>query len=235
MNALYAVASRLDELPFLPHNLADRAMGRFFDRRRVRAQEDPTWTEIEKRRVIAGSTSKLVLSEERGLTMKDWLYQNDIAVSLTPDPRWLPFARKVRHWTPSRVVAETTHQVQRFRRGFSDADTWDLATFIPEQIAACLDVMADNAHGWPESEEFPTFDDWVAALRSTATSLRRAGADPLVNEATRAWHDANRDPNVDPELTEELFRRSRDVEAARDDEVDAAFLWVVEHRQSLWN
>lgn len=73
----------------------------------------------------------------------------------------------------------------------SHEDVWSFDIFLLTALANGLDIMAKEAHGWPESEEFPTFDSWVDALREAADD-----AYWLLVTKEELWHQAHDDNNI---------------------------------------
>lgn len=63
---------------------------------------------------------------------------------------------------------------QRMRRGFADCDTWNLDTFLIKIIIRGLRHLADTTHGWPQSNEFPTYESWIDYLLSLADKFELA-------------------------------------------------------------
>jgi hypothetical protein len=53
---------------------------------------------------------------------------------------------------------------QRITRGYSDFDCYDLAHFYGKMICETLAHLSVNTHGYPQSEEYPTFESWQEAL-----------------------------------------------------------------------
>ncbi len=72
-------------------------------------------------------------------------------------------------------------------------------------LGAQLLSLAAEAHGWPESAEFRTFEDWVHALRTNGEALLAYAAD-----------DA-------------------DGQVAVTADAKAALRWVADHLEHLWD
>lgn len=56
----------------------------------------------------------------------------------------------------------------RITRGIAPIDLWSFDTHLENIIPYGLRWLADNSHGWPQSEEFPEFEDWANYLRKLA-------------------------------------------------------------------
>lgn len=74
--------------------------------------------------------------------------------------------------------------VQRGRKGYSTHDTWSLDYYILRWLPDALDQLANEAHGWPQSDEFPEFEDWTQWLRDMAELLRPYQDQLYVTEET---------------------------------------------------
>lgn len=226
------VADTIDRIPFTPARLAERALHDLAKRRRRRAQSDPRYAAIEARRDTGGPTRKF-LSDD--LTIADWEEQTRIARNITPDPWWVPAARRIKDLTASRALSEATHLHQRVTRGWSDADAWNAAWHLTTVTAAMLDQLADTAHGWPGNDEFPTFDTWVTALRANAANLRRFTNDPDERATQARWWALATDPDADPDQVEEAFTAHLDAEGAAKAAAADAMRWVADHLNHLWD
>lgn len=170
-----------------------------------------------------------------GLELKHWMEQRRIAEDLTPDPRWVPVARRMTAWTLSNVTATAQQALQRARRGWSVADTYNADQYITGVVAGMLEHMAANAAGWPASEEFPTHESWTSALRATALDLRLAHHDPALEAAKHDYLEVVADPHAsDVDIAAAQERRSmRELE--RDTTVESAMRWVADHLLVLWD
>ena len=63
---------------------------------------------------------------------------------------------------------------QRVTRGFADCDTWNLDMHLLNYMSDTIHYLADNLNGWPQSKEFPEFEDWQKYLREMANHFYRA-------------------------------------------------------------
>jgi hypothetical protein len=232
-DTLSNLASRLDDLPVSPSSLADRAMDRFVARRTKRAASDPAWAAIQARRLDPTRPASIIfLSND--LTLADAGEQDRIAERLTPDPVWLGLARHARHWRLARLLGSSRRSVQRARRGWADTDTFSLHTHLCEIMAGMLKHLAETAHGWPESEEFPTPESWIEALRANAAALA-AYAAGTNEQALTHWHDLATARDTDPAALEQARLALNAQDTERDAAGAAAMHWVADHLGALWD
>lgn len=232
---LASAADAFDRLAFSPARLGERAVLRFQRQRRRRAAADPGWAAIEARRET-GRSAKILLSSD--LTLADWDTQRRIAERLTPDPWWLPFARQLSGARLGGPVAKLGWAAQRARRGWADRDLWSLGHVACSRLGAQLAALAEQGHGWPESDEFPTPDDWQSALQVHAGALVRygtGGADRELTAALHDWYELAVRHDVPGETLEAAKVRLDTLEASILDDAKAALHWVGDHLEQLWD
>lgn len=70
-------------------------------------------------------------------------------------------------------VGEIRNRWQRSRKGYGFQDLWSFDQYLARLLSEALEEMADIAHGWPASEEFPTFESWTSELRRLAAVFKR--------------------------------------------------------------
>lgn len=116
-------------------------------------------------------------------------------------------------------------------QGWCEQDAWSLDRVLCTRLAGQLDSLADQLHGWPESEEFPTPEDWESALRSAAADLRRVHGSPATKEARDNWIDQVHDD----EAAQLYYERYAALEEADREAVTRALHWVADHHQYLWD
>lgn len=93
---------------------------------------------------------------------------------LAPQTRWERL-QGVLYRMPKRVARDApravTTAVARVRRGWAPSDTWNLDRHLCRTLGEMLDYLAEHHCGWPQSDEFPAYADWAAALRGTSGML----------------------------------------------------------------
>lgn len=104
------------------------------------------------------------------------------------------------------LINKIAASVPRARSGWAPRDTWSADLYICRVVGGLLLHIAEHAHAWPGTEEFPTYEDWTAALRSHGERLVRYGEEPF------------------PDETED-----RQVAA------QASLHWVADHLGSIWD
>ena len=176
--------------------VARRALDKLHDANYARAMQDPAYAAIEAKRHIEGrdDDALIMIDDEAGLGMAEWEGQQRIWSEVAVIPWWADTATKLVN-KPFTAAADTA--------------TWSLDTYLCQHTAALLDHLADTAHGWPQGDQFPTFEDWQTALRDNAAKLR---------------HFADTQYELEGD----------DWEAARDD-ASAAFRWVGAQLGHLWD
>jgi hypothetical protein len=229
---LRQTAALFDGLPVSPSKLADRSLDGLEEDRRSRARHDATWSRIEQRRRVEGSSSTVFLSEE--LSLADWERQRQIEASLVPDPWWVPVAQKVRNVKLSSGVRTVEFGVQRAIRGWDESSTWNLGWSITAQLADQLDHLAAQANGWPASEQYPTFESWQRELHHQAAQLRRFNRSEAAAVALDRWWELTRAGAVETEI-EKAWVELNGIEAEDVAAAKTAMRWVADNLELLWD
>ena len=226
-------AALLRGFPLSPRSVAERAIERFLARREEQAASDPSWAAIQQRRRRDGSDTLIFRSED--LSWADWESQREIERRITPDPWWLPTARRVANAQPSRRLRRVRHAAQRLRRGWDDTSTYDLAGSLTTRLADQLEHLAESTHGWPDSEEYPTFESWQAELRHQARQLRRWSGTVEQEKALERWHALAIEGEGDPDVTQQAWEELQRIEAADAEAASAAMHWIAANLGKLWD
>lgn len=71
---------------------------------------------------------------------------------------------------------------QRITRGFSDYDAWDLDSHMTELWCQSLLYLAEHTHGYPGTDEFPTYEAWQSYLYKIVELLRKSQEDYKCDE-----------------------------------------------------
>ena len=83
-----------------------------------------------------------------------------------------PFRPRYYLLHPWKFVRACWHNLQnawfRVTRGIAPVDLWSFDTHLENIIPYGLRWLAENSHGWPQSEEFPEFKDWANYLYDLA-------------------------------------------------------------------
>lgn len=80
--------------------------------------------------------------------------------------------RLLRNNTPRRVINRIVWYHQRGRRGWSDADSWSLDSYIARVASEGMGRLAARTHSWPgEHSQWPTFEAWQEHLTSMSVRL----------------------------------------------------------------
>lgn len=146
---------------------------------------DPEYARLEALRRIPGSDHTVLVNDKTGLDINSWQYQMDVRARYARHPWWTPLAYAAVDRPAMHVVNAVRHAWQRVTRGWDDALVFNFDSTVTLTLADQLDELADQAVGWPPLEEYPTFEDWQAAIRATAANLR-AYTDENLPEGERA-------------------------------------------------
>lgn len=92
------------------------------------------------------------------------------------------------HYSPWRYIPNWPRNAKLFLRqfkwayqravnGYADCDVWNLDYFLSNLMASSIYKLADITHGWPGTEDFPEFEDWVNYLNDVAMKLYQSNDD----------------------------------------------------------
>lgn len=87
------------------------------------------------------------------------------------------------HSLPKRTARNIKYFYQRGRRGYSEADTWNLYHYLSRTIADSLEDLRDNAHGYPSLKEWDDlspeecYAQWQRELTMMAEGFRHVTKD----------------------------------------------------------
>lgn len=205
----HTVAQGFDRLPISPHAVADALLRRHRSAQRRQAPTD------------AGHDAPASWEELRASLLDP----------SNTEPAWVDMAYRVRQWRVSRLTWRTRMMVQLARRGWCEDDAWNLDHVLCVRLAGQLESLADQLHGWPDTEEFPTPEAWESALRAAAADLRRVFGSADTDAASDAWLACM----GDEEQEKAAFDRYRALEAADSEAVTRALRWVADHHEHLWD
>lgn len=211
LGALHAGAKLFDRLPVSPHGVGKALLESHLKRLQVPRENKPR-----------------TYGAEQALTWEELV--TSLGSGREAEPRWVRAGRTLREWQLGRLTWRVRMAAQLAARGWCDQDAWNLDHVLCTRLAAQLDSLADQLHGWPGNEEFPTPEDWEKALRSTAADLRRVYGSAETQQAADAWVAS---PAGETETS--AYERWAALDTADSEAVTRALHWVADHHQHLWD
>lgn len=188
--------------------IATPILDRLYKQNEKAAMAIPTYAKIEERRRNADGTY-ILYSEKDGLGKEEEEIQRDIRKSVRKNPWWEPVLVFMTNNPIDNNLRRVQRLFQRINRGWDDRDVWQMDTTMTKSIGAQLIALANTAHGWPGTEEFPHADDWTNVLRHHGHAL--------LNYATNKH-----------EYEGQTYEKMS--EAAQE-----ALYWVADHLGHLWD
>lgn len=188
------------------------------------ASQDPKWAAIEARRHGDGP-GIIILSQKHGLTMDDWKYQSEI------EDQYLPhtWVHKLHWWWADHGIEAQYYKLKRFyqrgRRGFSNADWWNLHYYLEKVLPPLLEKLANEHHGVPQDYVEKANGDvdlasiyWRQDLQIAAIKIRAAD-----KAGDACSHDNGK-------CNPKLFHC-----VVAEENLKEAINWLGEHWYSLWD
>lgn len=134
---------------------------------------------------------------------------------------------------------------QRITRGFCDLDYWDLDHYLAELMAQSIKVLADETHGFPGTEEFPTYESWRDYLYEIVKKLRFSLNEDMYNQYEESWLKTfegkelenifnNRTPE-EKEITDKYLAEENKNNTLKDKALHEALDMIIHVWSSLWD
>lgn len=141
------------------------------------------------------------------------------------------------------------HAFQRITKGYCDEDKWNLGFWMLEILPNMLDDLAQNSNGYPDNEEFDTFEKWQEYLKKLAADLRQCTEEagdkmnPYYDEfvSSRSWHVEEDkivwDKSLDEveEIGKKYFSKVREIEAIQEETRENVFHELARNLLALWD
>lgn len=203
---LFAIAGHLDPIVGAPFTAAHAAVEKATMNA---ARKVPLYSWLKREEVRIDDAGTFSLEDFTALT-NIINQQEAIEDAVSPTPRLRRYLRGV---VGRRLVTESARDVlfawQRLTRGWDDRSLWSLDHYVCRTLGAQLTQLAETTHGWPQSDEYPTFEDWQTALRVHGAALTEA---------------ANTDITDDFENTEAAYAKAQE-----------SLHWVADNLGDLWD
>ena len=165
--------------------------------------------------------------------------------------KYYPFSVRYYCFHPWDFIGQTFRNIrwayQRITRGFSDADCWNLDSYLLEIIPEMVDNLRKNTHGFPVSDRFFTFEDWDKfLLEEIIIPLRNAREDQSIqnNEYDYVYDEfPSRIENhqliddMPEELRKNWVKREKEIYEWREDQRIKGFSALIDKDvfHSLWD
>lgn len=176
--------------------VAEKPLDRLYDRNEKAALQVKEYADIEAKRHIPGERTIILTSEEHGLDWDAFERQMEIRSQVSRHPWWEGMARVLINRPLSGAVSSVRRAGQRVKRGWDETATWSLDTHLGRTLGSQLIALAEVSHGWPQSDEFPEYEDWTAALRAHGATLieygRKHDTDLTMEQETALYTEAQK-------------------------------------------
>ena len=133
---------------------------------------------------------------------------------------------------------------QRVTKGYCDADTYDLDDHLVRYLAQTIQHLADNTHGYPGTDEFPTYEHWKSYLYKIV-GLLNYSLDELYNPYEYEWEQSWKDKDFletinnptpeEKEISDKFHAVEWDNETKKREARDEALQMILHVIDSLWD
>jgi hypothetical protein len=151
------------------------------------------------------------------------------------------------------IMDQLTINEERAKHGVSRADTWSFHDYMGVVLANGLRILAEDSHGWPDTEEYPTFESWTEKLNEVADKLIQASTtdrqiDKMYNEIE--WSEEDLKPagledmedfsdwlneETSTPAFKEYSRRTDEIRSLAEKNLEEAFEWLSKNWWGLWD
>lgn len=139
---------------------------------------------------------------------------------------------------------------ERAKHGVSRVDGWSFHDYAGIVLANGLRILAEDSHGWPGTEEYPTFESWQNKLNEMADKLIQASTtdrqiDIMYNEIEWSAEDLkpagledfndwlNRETRSP--AFQEYSRRTDEINDLAEKNIKEVFEWLSKNWWGLWD
>ena len=151
---------------------------------------------------------------------------------LEPESRIEKALRKITSLQPSLCTRALLDLFDLLFKGYKESQVWDLDYDIADRVGRQLLELSTIIHGWPDSDEFPKFEDWKSALELHGKNLiKYSNRDKYLmslylkaNTKELTPEEKKRYKKEHDMLEREIFKNAK-----------AAFTFISKHHSNLWD
>lgn len=154
---------------------------------------------------------------------------------------------------PKGIIDQLAIGAERAKYGVANVDTWCFHDYAGIVLANGLRVLANESHGWPGTEEYPTFESWQDKLNEMADKLIQASttdrqidimynkiewsAEDLKPAGLEDLEDFNDWLNKETKSPafQEYSRRTDEIRNLAEKNIKEVFEWLSKNWWGLWD
>lgn len=211
----------LERLYFMPNKVFGFLFNIAWGVRELKALRDKSYR-------VASKKSK------KSMLFNDYMLASELRDRLAPEGILIEFFRKGMELKFSNALSKVIDWVDLLGRGYTDKDVWNLNDSLALKTGEQLLELEKVSHGWPESEEFKTFQEWSKALKIHGNALVRYGSGEIDNSKLLAIAEKLKKAGEEEEY-QEIINRIEKQELLLLEEVRLAYLFISNNFAALWD
>lgn len=192
------------------------------------------WGILEVKALRNRSYREAKKKSKKSMMFSDFILASELRESLAPEGKLIVFFRNGMELKFSNLLNKLLELLDLIGRGYTDKDIWNLNESLALKTGEQLLELERVSHGWPESEEFKTFQDWSKALKIHGNALVRYGSGEIDNSKLLAIAEKLKKAGEEEEY-QEIINRIEKQELLLLEEVRLAYLFISKNFASLWD
>lgn len=192
------------------------------------------WGILEVKALRNRSYREAKKKSKKSMMFNDLMLASELRESLVPEGKLIVFFRNGMELKFSNLLNKLLELLDLIGRGYTDKDIWNLNESLALKTGEQLLELERVSHGWPESEEFKTFQDWSKALKIHGNALVRYGSGEIDNSKLLAIAEKLKKAGEEEEY-QDIINRIEKQELLMHEEVRLAYLFISNHYASLWD
>ena len=211
----------LEKFYFMPNRIFGFAFNIAWNLRELQAMRDKRYRDLKRKSKKSSEFNDLMASIE-------------LREKLAPEGRVIALLRAGKDLKLSLALVKVIEWVDLLGRGFTERDIWSLDESMALRIGNQLLELERITHGWPESQEFKTFEDWSKSLIKHGTALVKYGRKDFENEKLLDIALKLKNAGEEDEYLEIIERIHLQEHVAMED-TKLAYIFIAENFKALWD
>ncbi len=171
---------------------------------------------------------------KKSMLLTDLISTSDLRERLAPEGIFIVLFRKGSELKFSNTLSKVIEWVDLLGRGYTDKDIWNLSESLALKTGQQLLELERVSHGWPESSEFKTFEDWSNALTTHGNALIRYGSGEEDNSRLLAIAEKLKNAGEEEEY-QEIIKRIENQDLLIQEDARLAYLFISNNFALLWD
>ncbi len=192
------------------------------------------WAILEVRALRNRSYREAKKKSKKSMVFSDFILASELRESLAPEGKLIVFFRNGIELKFSILLNKLLELLDLIGRGYTDKDIWNLNESLALKTGQQLLELERVSHGWPESAEFKTFEDWSKALTTHGNALIKYGSGEVDNSRLLSIADKLKKAGEEEEY-QEIIKRIEKQDHLILEDARLAYLFISNNFALLWD